>query len=258
MGCAASDRRPLRLGEASSPSPRGCRSRAGCSAWRRRARSRPPPPPRGGPDVLFVLEPGVPQVRVEVDERGQQPAARPVDDPGLLGARRPRRLRVPSDLGDPSAFDHDVDDVVEVSRRIDGACVADDVEIGRGAHAGAALHRREGAGNAGERIAKAPVLGGKKIGYRRRISLAGSGVEVRLARQPGPVRFRSGDVGCCRNFTSSRSLARSRCSTDAPRTPPGRGLPGRSRYPGRTELERLVDAPDAPRGGPGFDSSRTT
>ncbi len=111
----------------------------GVSARRRRRQP--------GGDILLVLVARLSQMGVEVDEGGQEPPARAVDDPRPLALGR-LHARAPADAGHLSALDHDVDDLVEAASGIDGTDAANDEQIGWGAHAGAALHRCPNRSNA--------------------------------------------------------------------------------------------------------------
>ena len=68
--------------------------------------------------------PGLAEVRVQIDERRQEPGARALDDADPLAcARQPSAAAPRADARDDAALDDDVDLVVEPARRIDGAHV---------------------------------------------------------------------------------------------------------------------------------------
>ena len=72
---------------------------------------------RAGLDGLLVLEAGVAEVHVHVDEAGNQVLARGIDDLGAL-----RGLQVMAHLDDLLSVEKDVDYLVESDLRVDGVC----------------------------------------------------------------------------------------------------------------------------------------
>ena len=100
-------------------------------------------------DVLLVLLAGLAQVRVQVDEAGQEPCAGALDDPHALARGRGRRAASRPTRVIAPALDDDVDLGVERARRVDGAYAAEDEGVHRGAASNSTVaerrFRREGA-----------------------------------------------------------------------------------------------------------------
>ena len=74
-----------------------------------------------GLDGLLVLETGVAEVNVHVEQAGYQVLARAVDDLGAVAGQ------VMARLGDLVALDEDVEDLVEAELRIDDVCTFDQI-----------------------------------------------------------------------------------------------------------------------------------